>query len=67
MELRAVYVFVQLYDFFEKGLYLNRNATSVEARITMRMGTGHIFDTNSGTHMASRVWCGLRATYLAQV
>ena len=37
MELRAVYVLVQF------GLYFNRNATSVEARITIRMGTGHIF------------------------
>ena len=46
MELRAVYVLVHLYVFFENGLYLNRNATSVEARITISMGTGHIFDKN---------------------
>ena len=40
MELSAVYVLVQLYAFFENGLYF----TSVEARITIRMGTGHIFE-----------------------
>ena len=27
--------------------------------ITIRMGTGHIFDTNFGTHMASHVWRGM--------
>ena len=41
----AVYVLVQLYAFFEN---VNRNLPdSVEARITIRMGTEHIFDTNN--------------------
>ena len=48
VHVHAVYVLVQLYAFFENGLYfiLTEIYTSVEARITIRMGTGHIFDTN---------------------
>ena len=60
MELRAVYVLVQLYAFFENGLYFN---TSVEA---CAWGLGTYLIQISGTHMASHVWCGLSATYLAQ-